>query len=113
MIVIKQSGKYWNKGSHGMDTKTLQQAEAQADLCRVFNHPTRVLILWALADRELSVGEIAAAVEASLQNTSQHLRLMKDKDILTCRREGQTIYYRVADLRLLDRLGLAPIEKNL
>jgi len=65
------------------------------------------LILWVLAKGEKSVGEIAAAVEASLQNTSQHLRLMKDRGILTGRREGQTIYYRIADLALSGRLGLA------
>jgi DNA-binding transcriptional ArsR family regulator len=96
-----------------MNTKTLQWAEAQAKLYQAFNHPRRMLILWVLAKQEMSVGDIAAAVEASLQNTSQHLHLMKDRGILTCRREGQTIYYRVADLTLLDRLGLAPIEKNL
>ena len=96
-----------------MDTRTLKWAETQARLFQVFTNPRRVLILWALDEQEMSVGEIAKAVEASLQNTSQHLRLMRDRSILTCRREGQTIYYRVADLRLLDRLGLAPIEKNL
>ena len=88
-----------------MDPETIERAKAQADLCRVFNNPTRVLIFWALADGEMSVSEIAATVEASLQNTSQHLRLMKDRDILACRREGQTIYYRIADLSLLERSG--------
>jgi ArsR family transcriptional regulator len=43
----------------------------------------------------MSVSEIASAIDCSLQNTSQHLRLMKDKDILASRREGQTIYYRI------------------
>lgn len=96
-----------------MNTKTLQWAEAQANLYQAFNHPRRMLILWVLGKQEMSVGEIAAAVETSLQNTSQHLRLMKERGILTCRRDGQTIYYRVADITLLDRLGLSPIEKNL
>lgn len=95
-----------------MDTKALEWAEAQAKFYKVFNHPRRMLILWVLAQHEMSVGELASAVDASLQNTSQHLHLMKEKGILTCRREGQTIYYQLADRSLLDRLGLAPIEKN-
>jgi DNA-binding transcriptional ArsR family regulator len=44
----------------------------------------------------MSVSDIAAAVNTSLQNTSQHLRLMKDKGILQSRRDGRSIYYRVA-----------------
>lgn len=93
-----------------MDAETIRRAEEQAELCRVFNNPTRVLIIWALADRELSVGDIAAAVDATMQNTSQHLRLMKDRDILTCRRDGQTIYYRLSDPTLLYRLGLLIVD---
>ena len=78
-----------------MRANVLKSAQNQAELCSVFGHPSRVLILWALAERELSVGDIASAIERSLQNTSQHLHLMKDKGILTSRRDGNTIYYRV------------------
>lgn len=93
-----------------MDTKTLEWAETQAKLFQVFTNPRRVLILMALAEREMSVGEIAALTGTSMQNTSQHLRLMKDRDILTCRREGQTIYYRVSDPTILNRLGIQSVE---
>jgi len=40
-------------------------------------------------------------VNGSLQNTSQHLHLMKNKGILTSRREGQTIYYRIVENELM------------
>ncbi|MCB8920298.1 MAG: winged helix-turn-helix transcriptional regulator [Ardenticatenaceae bacterium] len=72
-------------------------AEKQAAVCSVFANPTRVLILWALADGERPVSDIAMAVEASLQNTSQHLRLMKERGILKSRREAQTIYYHIVE----------------
>ena len=78
-----------------MRPELLESAQNQADLCGVFGNPSRVLILWALDEHELSVSEIAASIECSLQNTSQHLRLMKGKGILVSRREGNTIYYRV------------------
>ena len=78
-----------------MRPELLKSAQNQAELCGVFGNPSRVLILWTLGEHELSVSDIAAAIECSLQNTSQHLRLMKDKGILVSRREGNTIYYRV------------------
>ena len=77
------------------DEETLALAEGQAEICGVFGNTNRVLILWVLGKQEMSVSEIASAIDCSLQNTSQHLRLMKDKDILASRREGQTIYYRI------------------
>jgi ArsR family transcriptional regulator, virulence genes transcriptional regulator len=86
-----------------MSTQLRVQALQQADFYRVFSNATRLRILWALADRELSVGEIATAVETSLQNASQHLHLMQDKGILASRRESQTVYYRIADNELVKR----------
>ncbi len=71
------------------------RAEVQAKYCSVFSNARRVRILWALADKELSVGDIAKAVDSSLQNVSQHLSIMKVLDLVTSRREGQTIYYRI------------------
>jgi DNA-binding transcriptional ArsR family regulator len=95
-----------------MNAKFKDLAEQQADIYRVFGNATRLRILWSLADQELSVGEIAAAAETSLQNTSQHLRLMQDKGILTSRRESQTIYYRIADIEMMRRY-LSQLEEFL
>lgn len=85
-----------------MDIQTLECARQQAEICKVFGNANRILILWALGDRELSVGDIAEAIDSSLQNTSQHLRLMKDKGILVSRKESHSVYYHVADHMLLE-----------
>jgi len=74
-----------------------EQAEKQAEIFSIFSNTKRVLIFWILTEKEMSVNEIADAIDASLQNTSQHLRLMKGKEILTTRRDGQTIYYSISD----------------
>jgi len=92
-----------------MDTELLKWAEAQANLFRTFNNAHRILILCALDDdKEMSVGEIASEIEASIQNTSQHLQVMKDRGILTSRRDGQAIYYRMVNQALLKQCGLTP-----
>jgi DNA-binding transcriptional ArsR family regulator len=85
-----------------MDAQLLERAQQQAEICKIFGSINRILIVWALGDQEMSVGEIAEAIESSLQNTSQHLRLMKDKGILRSRREQHTIYYRVAAHELVE-----------
>jgi DNA-binding transcriptional ArsR family regulator len=81
--------------------ETQEMAVRQAAVCGVFGNAKRVLILWALLDQELSVSEIALTIGASLQSTSQHLRLMEDKGILVSRRERQKVYYRVVDNDLM------------
>lgn len=80
------------------DVPLKRLAEQQAELCSVFANPTRILILWTLVEREKSVGEIADTVEASLQSTSQHLRIMKQKNVLASRRDGQMVFYRINDM---------------
>ena len=72
-------------------------AEKQAELCKIFGNVSRILIVWSLTNGELPVSEIAFEVGTSLQNTSQHLGLLKERGIVTARRDAQTIYYRIAD----------------
>lgn len=95
-----------------MDDEILHWAEAQARFYQVLTNPRRVLILHALTEGEKSVSEIAALVCTSLQNTSQHLRLMKDRGLLDSRRDGQTIYYCVTNQKILDNLGFPKCEKK-
>jgi DNA-binding transcriptional ArsR family regulator len=84
-----------------MDVEAQEMAARQASVCGIFSNAKRVLILWALMEQEMSVSEIAASIEASLQNTSQHLRLMEDKGILVSYREGQKVYYGIVDHDLM------------
>lgn len=80
-----------------MDPFEISDAEELAELCGILGNSHRIRIIWALRDRELTVSEIADEIEASLQNTSQHLRLMKNKGVLQSRRDGREIHYRITD----------------
>jgi DNA-binding transcriptional ArsR family regulator len=80
-----------------MDRTIYDLAEKQAALCKVIGNSRRLLILWQLSKQELSVNEIAACVGSTLQNVSQHLRVLKKTGIVVTRREGQAIYYQLAD----------------
>ncbi len=97
-----------------MQTDIAELAKERSQLCSVFGNPSRVLIVWALGERELSVSDIASAIECSLQNTSQHLRLMRDKGILLSRRDGNAVYYRVNATKQLAHCDLIQraVEEN-
>ena len=95
-----------------MDARLANLAKRQAEICKVFGNPSRMMILWTLFDGEMSVGRIASTIDSSLQNTSQHLRIMKDKGILACRREGNTVYYCITHHELLDGCRLLQLSER-
>ena len=85
-----------------INAQLIKMAEQQADICQTFGNVTRILIIWVLYEREMRVSDIAEAIGASLQNTSQHLRLMRDRGMLASRRKGHAIYYRIDRRRLTE-----------
>jgi len=71
-------------------------AEA-ARLLRTLGNERRLMILCQLGDRERSVGELQPLVGLSQSALSQHLAVLREEGAVATRREGQTIWYRVAD----------------
>lgn len=78
-----------------------QAYELQASICKVLADPKRLHILHLLADGERSVGELAEKLGVRQANASQHLTLMRERGIVATRREGRTIYYRLANPMIL------------
>ncbi|GAB4295425.1 MAG: hypothetical protein Kow0090_10360 [Myxococcota bacterium] len=75
--------------------------KAQADFCLIFANEKRLMIMDFLSDGEKSVGEIAQAINFSIQNVSQHLRVMRETGALTNRKVGQTVYYRISNPKFM------------
>ena len=84
----------------------LAQLEQAARCLKVMAHPTRLMILHLLSESEQSVGELEKLLEVSQANLSQHLNLMKDKRLLSSRRAGNQVYYRLHDNRLMGLMAL-------
>jgi DNA-binding transcriptional ArsR family regulator len=66
----------------------------------------RLRILCLVMEGERPVGEIAMAVGAKQSSVSQNLALMRREGLVVSRRSGQTIYYRLADKRLVKMFRL-------
>ena len=68
---------------------------------KAMSHPLRLKILCVLGDREVSVQDIVENVGTSQSNISQHLAILRDKDILKSRKDANRVYYKVGDERTL------------
>lgn len=77
-----------------------------AEMCKVFSHPTRLEIINALREKEMAVGELAEKLGVGIGNLSQHLSMMKDRRILSSRKEGNQVYYRIANPKMLKAFDL-------
>ncbi|MHB1302229.1 MAG: ArsR/SmtB family transcription factor [Acidiphilium sp.] len=71
-------------------------AEA-AKLLRALGNERRLMILCQLSDGVRSVGQLFPLVGLSQSALSQHLAVLREEGIVATRREGQTIWYRIAD----------------
>jgi ArsR family transcriptional regulator len=77
-----------------------------ADLCKVFSHATRLQVLNILREQEMSVSDLARELAVGIGNLSQHLNMMKQRRVLDSRKEGNNIYYRLANPRMVKAFDL-------
>jgi DNA-binding transcriptional ArsR family regulator len=80
--------------------------EKVARCMKALAHPLRLKVIVALKEKELSVQELVEAVGTTQSNVSQHLTIMRDKNILDSRREANQVFYRVGDCKVLDLVTL-------
>ncbi len=80
--------------------------EMQAEVCKTLTNPKRIEILNTLQNEEKTVTELVNALGVSKANVSQHLAVMRHKGILTTRRVGVNIYYRVANPKVIEACSL-------
>ncbi|HTG02353.1 MAG TPA: metalloregulator ArsR/SmtB family transcription factor [Nitrospirota bacterium] len=80
--------------------------EMQAEICKTLTNPKRIEILNTLKTEEKTVTELVEALGASKANVSQHLAVMRHKGILTTRRDGVNIYYRVSNPKVIEACSL-------
>ncbi len=76
----------------------------KADIFQALSHPTRVAIVEQLREDELSAGELIERLGLEQANASQHLAVLRSKNIVVTRRKGNHICYQVRDKSLLEVL---------
>jgi ArsR family transcriptional regulator, cadmium/lead-responsive transcriptional repressor len=83
------------------------EVDIVAKYFRGFGNPTRLRILEALTDGERSVGELVELIDTPQPKVSAHLACLRWCGFVETRRDFRTVYYRIADKRVLKMLDLA------
>jgi len=83
-----------------MQADDAQFFKLQSEICKTLADPKRLMILHALRDGEMSVGQIVSRLGLPQANVSQHLAIMRERGIVATRREGTSIYYRLASPKI-------------
>ena len=94
-----------NASNHLLMTRDEDIDRASRSL-KAMSHPLRLKILCTLGDREATVQHIVEHVGTSQSNISQHLAILRDKNILASRKDANRVYYRVGDTRTLRLIGM-------
>ena len=76
--------------------------DSECDLCKVFSNPGRLRILECLKKKNLTVSEIIEKTKLSQSVVSQHLSMMKLRDILETERDGNFIHYKIKYPEILE-----------
>jgi len=84
----------------------LKVFELQADICQTLANPKRLQIVGLLKHGEVSVGEMVKAMGIPKANVSQHLSIMRQKGLIISRREGTTIYYKLASPKITEACSI-------
>ena len=90
----------------------LQQRSTDADRHRfaavgsALADPKRLCVLESLANGELSVSELSVRVGCHVPNMSQHLAVLRSAGLVSTRRDGNTVLYRLTDPRVLEAYRL-------
>jgi ArsR family transcriptional regulator len=83
-----------------------QDIQRAATAIKAIAHPLRLKILCLLGDQEVPVQDIVECCGTSQSNISQHLAILRDKGVLSTRKEANFVFYRINDPRTLKLVGL-------
>jgi DNA-binding transcriptional ArsR family regulator len=91
-----------------LEQLTSSEAERQryAAVGQALADPKRLCVLESLAVGELSVRDLSVQAGCQIPNMSQHLAVLRRAGLVTTRRDGSTIYYRLSDPRVLEAYRL-------
>lgn len=81
-------------------TETLR--DRSAAVAKALADAKRLCVVERLADGERSVSDLSRDVGCQVPNMSQHLAVLRSAGIVTSRREGNTVFYRLADQNVLE-----------
>lgn len=88
------------------DAITKEAIKLQADLCKALSDSKRLFIIHELRRGERTVTELTETLGLKQSNTSQHLAILRRIGIVSPRREGNTVYYKLVNPKIAEACDL-------
>jgi ArsR family transcriptional regulator len=82
-------------------------AKFKAEFFKALSHPLRIAIIDALRSGEIGVNELSLQLKVEQSTLSQHLALLRGRNIVIGRKDGQNVYYSVRDAAIFKMLDVA------
>lgn len=79
-----------------MGNRIIGKYKVRAEVIKAMAHPTRLLIIEQLSEKEKCVCELTEIVGSDISTVSKHLRILKNARIVTDEKKGQMVYYSLA-----------------
>ncbi|MBN1631719.1 MAG: winged helix-turn-helix transcriptional regulator [Thermoleophilia bacterium] len=95
-----------NEGSTATPADMRPLFAMHAEMCQALANPHRLAIMYALKDGEKCVGDLAEELGISVHNVSQHLRILRQRLLVRPRKERQTVYYSITNLKFVAACAL-------
>ena len=83
-----------------------ENIEKAAGCLKVLAHPARLQIMCALRNGEQTVQDLEFLTGLRQTTLSQHLSLLKNRDVLASRREANYSFYRIANMRMVELFNM-------
>lgn len=75
-------------------------------ICEGIGDPKRLMLLHLVAERARNVTELTQALDIAQSTVSHHMRILRERGLVTSERDGTSIYYSLSDPRILDAIEI-------
>jgi len=75
-------------------------------ICEGVGDPKRLRLLYLVAERPRNVSELTEELGVSQPTVSHHLRILRERGMVTAQKDGTTIYYSLGDPRILEAMNV-------
>ena len=75
-------------------------------VCEGISDPQRLKLLYLVAERARNVTELTEALDIAQPTVSHHLRILRERGLVTAERDGTSVYYSLGDRRILEAIEI-------
>ena len=80
--------------------------QLHAHICQALADPTRILILYALFDQDLTVTDLSEGYDIPQSTVSRHLKALRERGLVHSQRQGTASIYSLSDKRVIEALDI-------